>query len=503
MNYELELFDKIISGELNPFINNGESPIDYHKEITEKHKTCYNLTIATVKQLKNKLQLVNKTTMCALHPLAIKTVLPQPTLFQNSEIDAATDELCELLGVSKQNIVTFMHYKQTGKTNICVKETMDFYSLSVNEAKYYYYTQLLRQEVHNIKFKIKGTVFEFNTAKETEHYIHKQQHAIINLCYRLIKIISPKQRSNIYKPATKFTNTDILNLTYISLEGLLRFIEKDYLKFIDVNMQIPCRSSLVKFYNIDKKLEVVKSSLLNSGIESKLLKIIYLPILKLSAITQEDVVTYEQLIFLNLYLTRFYDYFLQNNTITDVRILEILIDVNYNSIDMLNHKVEVWQNQSAGFITVNENIDFLYRKLKRINQLQQSSETAFKPKLPPLKSQLTTWLEEEINYLNKKLVLEKPIQNIFNQENIEKIKIHSGFSVAQLAYFHKLQHDVGAIIHKNQRDISRFIAENYQTSKVQEISHESVNSKYYNVEESTSQAVKDILIKMLNQIHKN
>lgn len=501
MKYELELFDRIISGELYPF-NNSNNQINYHKAIAEKHDSCFNLTIATVKQLKNKIVLVNKQTMCAFHPLAIKTVIPQPNLFHHSDVESIPREIYKLLKIKEEDVVLSLYYKQSGKTYICIKEKCDCYSLPQNEAKYYYYNELLKEEVKQIKQKIKDVVFKYTTSKDIEHYIHKQQHSIVNLCYQLIKLINPKQRDDIYKAATKFTNTDVLNLTYIFLEGLLRFIEKDYLEFVDVNIQVPCRSVLLKTFNFKPKLEFVKATLLNSNINPQLIKIIYVPFLKLSAITLEEKITYKQIIFFNAYLSRFYEYFEKNETIDDKTTFEILIDLNYNCIECVNYKIELIQTTALQTETITDKIDYLYQCLKTINQQQQSTQLYYNSLLPSLKNQITTWLEEEINYHNKKMTLTKEPPDLFSVQP-EKPKIQSGLSVAQLAYFHKLQHDVGMITNRNQRDISRVIAATYQTSKVHEISPESITSKYYNVEETTLQAVKDMLIKMLNEINKN
>jgi len=72
-----------------------------------------------------------------------------------------------------------------------------------------------------------------------------------------------------------------------------------------------------------------------------------------------------------------------------------------------------------------------------------------------------------------------------------------------LAYFFKLQVDAGIITHKNQRDIFRHIADNYQTSKVHDISAESVGSKFYNAELSSKDSIKNFIIKILNSINSN
>jgi hypothetical protein len=50
----------------------------------------------------------------------------------------------------------------------------------------------------------------------------------------------------------------------------------------------------------------------------------------------------------------------------------------------------------------------------------------------------------------------------------------------------------------NQRDIFRFIAENFKTKTTDQISIDSIKSRYYNVESTTKSAVREKIIELLN-----
>lgn len=79
-----------------------------------------------------------------------------------------------------------------------------------------------------------------------------------------------------------------------------------------------------------------------------------------------------------------------------------------------------------------------------------------------------------------------------------KIKLQSGLSVAQLSYFFNLLLQTDMIQHKNQRDVFRFISENFKTKMSNNISLDSISSKYYNVELNTKNAVREKIIELLN-----
>jgi hypothetical protein len=56
----------------------------------------------------------------------------------------------------------------------------------------------------------------------------------------------------------------------------------------------------------------------------------------------------------------------------------------------------------------------------------------------------------------------------------------------------------GIIKHNNQRDVFRMICENFKTKGTDSISMDSLSSKFYNVETSTKNTIKEKIIELLN-----
>ena len=56
----------------------------------------------------------------------------------------------------------------------------------------------------------------------------------------------------------------------------------------------------------------------------------------------------------------------------------------------------------------------------------------------------------------------------------------------------------GILKHKNQTDLFRFIADNFKTNITDQISADSIKSKYYNVESTTKNATRLKIIELLN-----
>ena len=161
-----------------------------------------------------------------------------------------------------------------------------------------------------------------------------------------------------------------------------------------------------------------------------------MPFLKLSNLSIEGRISYKELIYFNTYLDAFYQTIKDNNnTIDEAQIKEIIYLINYNSIELQNLKTTIIKSSIDKIPDIAERIDYLYHTLKLISQRNCRLNISYDSNLPSLKEQIIKWVEEEITYLNKSIELKNNQEPINLFTDTEKTKIHSGFTVAQLAYF--------------------------------------------------------------------
>jgi hypothetical protein len=251
-------------------------------------------------------------------------------------------------------------------------------------------------------------------------------------------------------------------------------------------------------YEIKPKLDFVRDSLLAKEINSDLLKILFEPILLLSTINLQNKITYYQFNYATEYVLELSQVLIDNpNHVNDSEIEEWLLDLNMNSLRFFDYKTTLIQKELDQFDSDVETLEFLYEKLKKFNQHRTKIKKSFFDKLPEIKVQICCWIEEEIEFINRKLNLEGK-NNTVIKPSIEKTKILIGLSVAQLSYFLNILMQTDIIKHNNQRDVFRMISENFKTSGTDSISMDSLSSKFYNVETSTKNTIKEKIIELLN-----
>lgn len=430
----------------------------------------------------------------SFHPSIQKLELK--TLFQFCEFE-------DYIPILKKNITftgeTILFASDPQSQNIFyVYEKCSISELHTKERFFLFCQQALAQENHDIRLAIKDKVFKLKTKIKIEHYIHKNQLAMESQLNRLIKLINPQTNNEFYEYSDDYNKTDCLKVIFANLEKLLVFIEKEYNEYLNVNIMVPRRTVLMNEYAMNPKLDFVRDSLLAMEINQELLKILFEPLLLLSTINTHKQITYYQFNYAKEYISELTVMINENpRSIHDAELCDWLLDLNINSFRFFDYKTNMILEDLKKCESDVECLELLYKKLKKFNQHRSKINKSFNDKLPDIKVQISNWLEEEIEYINRKRnLVEYTSGSIKPLEPNNKILLN--LSVAQIGYFINLLIRVGIIKHPNQREVFKMITENFKTKGTDTISIDSLSTKFYNVEETTKSTIKSKLIELLN-----
>jgi hypothetical protein len=487
--YILENYDRILkeiknpkiifSNDLTPFLENFNSGsfLIYQVDFIKQDSTT---------------KYVIKKPIHNLHPKVTKINFKEVEVVE--EFELFIPKILDELNIQENQIS--LRWCSKNENTLYLLQECEIEDLSQENRFFLYCYHSLKNENYKIKKINKERVFKLKSKERIEQYIHRKQYALENLAHRLVKEINPINSSDLYQFSNNYDKIDCLKITHIYLEKLLRFIEKEYRNYLNVNIQIPNRSTLVKEFEITNKLKEVKSRLLVCNINNQLLKLAYEPLLKIATINIQEKLTYYEFYYCSEFITALYKQ-INFADMSEETIKECLFDLNFNSLQFFKYLTfEISQELETQENNIKK-IDVLYRFLKNYNQKQSRNILKYKANLPSLKEQIISWIEEEIEYLTKKIKLEA---NQFTNvtDNDKRIKLLTGLSVAQLSYFFGLLMETGIIKHKNQTDVFRFISENFKTNNTEKISVDSIKVKYYNVENTTKKALREKIIELLD-----
>lgn len=484
--YILENYDRMLKEIKNPKIIFSTDLTPFLENFASESFLIYQVDF--IKQDSSTKYVVKKP-IHNLHPKVTKINFKEGNVL--SEFEPIISEILNELNIPEYQISLRLCSKN--ENTLYILKACEIEDLSQENRFFLYCYHSLKNENLKIKKLNKERVFKLKSKKRIEQYIHRKQYALENLAHRLIKEINPLNSSDLYQFSNNHDKMDCLKIAYIYLEKLLRFIEKEYRNYLNVNIQIPYRSTFVNEFEITNKLNEVKSRLFEININDQLLKLAYEPLLKIATINIREKLTYYEFNYCSEFILTLHQQINFENS-SEETIKECLFDLNFNSLQFFKYLTfEILQELGTQENNIKK-IDILYRFLKNYNQKQSRNAIKYKSNLPSLKEQIIGWLEEEVEYLTKKVKLEAN-QNIANDE--EKIKFLTGLSVAQLSYFFGLLMETGIIKHKNQTDVFRFISENFKTNNTEKISVDSIKVKYYNVESTTKNALREKIIELV------
>lgn len=182
---------------------------------------------------------------------------------------------------------------------------------------------------------------------------------------------------------------------------------------------------------------------------------------------------------------------------------EVLLYLNYNSRRYFRHVIKTITAKLDSEETASGKLDRLRYEQKILNQTPSDYEIAYSLKSPSLKEMIGTWITEEIRFLEGATGL-TVVPHLQETEFSKKdFKIEFDMSVSQFAFFIKSFIEIGVIQNKNLSELIRFLARFVKTKRSENIAYESFRMKYYNVESSTKDAVKNTLHTAIGFINRN
>lgn len=183
-----------------------------------------------------------------------------------------------------------------------------------------------------------------------------------------------------------------------------------------------------------------------------------------------------------------------------ISLRDILIAFNFNSLAVVHYLVSTIIEDVKKVEPVKDKIERLNLWFKQVNQVPVNSAYSFNESREGIRQYLNNWIQEEISFYEKSLLLFSGAYPAGIQEGKRGgFKIETELAVTQIACFVRLFMDCGIFKKSNIREIISFLAEHIRSKKQENISAESFRLKYYNIEESTRESVRNLLFQMLKK----
>lgn len=315
-----------------------------------------------------------------------------------------------------------------------------------------------------------------------EIYIQDIQKRLINISNTLYSFAVSKSNNRNKQYQSKGAQ-ELLRL----VDNLLNFLVTSFPNYINQEIYIPENIKIETYLTFQS--QIIKIETLFEDQKGELIEIALNPVKNL--INSNQAITY--------HLFQYFIFFLQELLNSKGSLKELLIRLNFNCFSFLHYLTCEIVNDLEELDSYSEKMERLYWNLKWIKQIQMTEKT-YNKSVKSLKDLLIDWINEEISYLEKSVILEKLPKNDTDNSEAKEFKLITDLSVSQLGFLLRVFMDSGLFKNKNHRAVARFFARHTKTKGSAAISPGNLLNKFYDVSGNVEEVVKGVVFDMLNQI---
>ena len=351
-------------------------------------------------------------------------------------------------------------------------------------------------ETQRTQVQIKNEIFSLRKKRQVRLQIRKYHSSLVFLLDRIIE-------SQNYKSFQIPRISSIVEVLVKSLDELLSFVESRFSHYLSLDERVPITYLIVSRKELQFQLNRFKRRKVINEKDEQTRKII-IDQLSTSIESKDDFkVTYRQILYQREFLKKLNEFnSLKENKEEFTLLDELLIEVNYNSLEYINLLTDRISESFRTIQSANEKQTILLFNYKKFNQLYSNEKITYDASLQNIRYVLDNWFKSEISYLDRQLEFESVDATLKNENHSErgKNKLECALSTDQMALILRAGDESRILKAKSMSLVFKTIVPHLSTPQKKDLSYDSVRSKSYNAEERDKEIAIQTLKKIIEKI---
>lgn len=492
--YELEIFDDVINGDLEPEILFGDKLNQAINYLDQEIDKCQITIFGKYKKKRSEYILTEQIKLCNAHPLAFKFINQKTIQDKESLKETIPDKVLNQLDIDPDQADNIYIKKEDSANLIGLSKESEWKNLDVYHLKYCYFHVMLSDYVKSLKRKIARNFHNLQD-DDLETAVNRTHKRLINFCTKAINNYDLKTHDLRLQAKNEYCDKDCIALVYLYINKLINYLFNEYGEFLRPETHILYNAEIIKRNLLQETATNLSEKLKGLSINKDLKGYIQQALDKLLLLDTKKRITFHDINYYSFFTTELYRFINQNqeSDVSENKLIIRLLELGFNEYDFIQYIIDGIKVKKK---ELNDTKNYLYHlsfTQKNLKQCIVSEGRIFSVLYEPGLVALNNWIESEIQFY--KYSDEKVMSHL---QKVNKIKLDS--SVSQIAVMARVFHEV--IVDKDISliDFSRWISNNVRTTNSPTISVNSLKNNMYTTQSGTIEAVKSRIMEMFNEI---
>lgn len=463
----------------------------------KKHAALSNtLSIFELKKKNHLFEIQKRQNVNSLHPLCSSLISNQTNVFDLDEQLQRIENYLVDWKIERSSIESCNFAKSKGKITLSIAHTCDWDQHDENQLRYYHFLMEL-DNMNTIFFKfIKKQNLTTYNQKELLNWYQKLKFEISQTIYDVLKLNNLDLQDCKLEIKDRYTRRDYVITMLVNLEKLLQKIEDRYQQGIEKDFDVSSTWMDDNRLTIQKRIHFIETHLSPVPISASLKQVVFNALLEFKSNSLNNSMAlsrYNFMVLFTFHLEKLLYDAKNSNSISEKSFIEFLVEMNFNHFQFLewlaNHFFQQADKQKDKKAKSRYYLNQLlvYGNLPvRIRSMYNESDIA-------LKDHLIKIIQYELKYSNFEII-EKADPKA---DTTSKQKIRLKTSASLIIQLFRSMNENGFFQNASPTRIAEFVAENFNTNNVDQLSIDGVRNKFYNKDE---QAKKELIILLQNVI---
>lgn len=497
--YDLQIYEDLIYGELEPVRLNGDKiQLGIHY-LNEEVGQCQDMQILKLRIRKDNFEVLEKHNISNAHPLAHNYFPYRDIKFDEDIEDLISKRIRSLLNINPKKVAFTVTKAKNNIHHVGVCENTSWNQIDHQRIKYCYYFQMLSECKKKIKRAVNLSRFEYNET-EFKKLIENIQKLLMNYLKELNQAheINPDLLN--YRIKENYTDEDCMSLVYISLIELLNYLYENCNKEFDKTFPVPYYSEKINKHQINQKIEIIDNQLGLQQVDPALHEILEEQFNRIRKFNHPSRLTYHELDYFVVLFSQLSRHLLSNKNrpVTTYHIVSLLISFKFNNhkfIQFVTNEIRKDLDTISGY---RNRLIYLLEQENSINQSIGMIKIHFDPLSKDVSKTIKAWIHKETNLINEYIKNSEFTDDVVKTETY---KLETTLTAKQLAFLIKTLSDSDIFVSKSQTELARWISANFKTTVQDNISIEQSRNNLYTTDPKTLEKIKSVAIEITNIIN--